>query len=149
MKSNRHTKIVELITKYPITTQEELLEYLKAEGFDVTQSTVSRDIKKLRLSKSLDQNGKYRYQAPQTKQSASGNGFLNIVDSSIISVEYALNMVVVKTYAGMAQAVCAAIDSMDHDAIMGTIAGDDTIFIVCKSEESARAYSNEFSGYVQ
>ncbi len=149
MKSNRHTKIVELIAKYPITTQEELLEYLKAEGFDVTQSTVSRDIKKLRLSKSLDQNGKYRYQAPVTKQNAGNTSFLNIVDSSVISVEYALNMVVVKTYAGMAQAVCAAIDSMEHNAIIGTIAGDDTIFIVCKSEEAARTYSGEFSGYVQ
>ncbi len=149
MKSNRHTKIVELIAKYPITTQEELLEYLKAEGFDVTQSTVSRDIKKLRLSKSLDQNGKYRYQAPVTKQNAGNTSFLSIVDSSVISVEYALNMVVVKTYAGMAQAVCAAIDSMEHNAIIGTIAGDDTIFIVCKSEEAARTYSGEFSGYVQ
>ena len=64
MKSNRHTKIVELINQFPITTQEELLEYLKEEGFDVTQSTVSRDIKKLRLTKALDSNGKYRYQVP-------------------------------------------------------------------------------------
>lgn len=148
MKSNRHTKIVELINKYPITTQDELLEYLKSEGFDVTQSTVSRDIKKLRLSKSLDPNGKYRYQAPSSNQITSKNGFLSLIDSSVISVEYAMNMVVVKTYAGMAQAVCAAFDSMDYDYVVGTIAGDDTIFIVCKNEESAKAYTNEFLSFV-
>ena len=148
MKSNRHTKIVELINKYPITTQDELLEYLKSEGFDVTQSTVSRDIKKLRLSKSLDPNGKYRYQAPSSNQITSKNGFLSLIDSSVISVEYAMNMVVVKTYAGMAQAVCAAFDSMQYESIVGTIAGDDTIFIVCKNEEAARAYTQEFLKYV-
>ncbi len=148
MKSNRHTKIVELINKYPITTQDELLEYLKSEGFDVTQSTVSRDIKKLRLSKSLDPNGKYRYQAPSSNQITSKNGFLSLIDSSVISVEYAMNMVVVKTYAGMAQAVCAAFDSMDYDYVVGTIAGDDTIFIVCKNEESAKAYTKEFLSFV-
>lgn len=148
MKSNRHTKIVELINKFPITTQEELLEYLKHEGFDVTQSTVSRDIKKLRLTKALDQNGKYRYQVPSQKITSAKNGFLSVVDTSVVSVEYAMNMVVVKTYAGMAQAVCAAFDSMEYDSIVGTIAGDDTIFIVCKTEESAKAYTQEFLKYV-
>ena len=148
MKSNRHTKIVELINRFPITTQEELLEYLKQEGFDVTQSTVSRDIKKLRLTKSLDSNGKYRYQAPSQNVVVSKNGFFNLVDSSVVSVDYAMNMVVVKTYAGMAQAVCAAFDSMQYEAIVGTIAGDDTIFIVCKNEEAARAYTQDFLKYV-
>lgn len=149
MKSNRHVKIVELINKYPINTQDELLEYLRAEGFDVTQSTVSRDIKKLRLSKALDSNGKYRYQAPQAKSHTSNNGFMSIVDTSVISVDYALNTVVIKTYSGMAQAVCAALDSMDYDSIVGTIAGDDTIFIVCRSEESAKEYTQEFLSFVQ
>lgn len=148
MKSNRHTKIVELINRFVITTQEELLEHLRAEGYDVTQSTVSRDIKKLRLTKSHDQNGKYRYQAPQDSQKGSHNGLLSIIDSSVISVERAMNMVVVKTYAGMAQAVCAALDSMNFDFVVGTIAGDDTIFVVLKSEESAKAYTQEFSKYV-
>lgn len=149
MKSNRHMKIVELINKYPITTQDELLEHLKAEGFDVTQSTVSRDIKKLRLSKSLDQNGKYRYQAPTSKSVSSQNGFIGIFDSSILSVEYAMNIVVIKTYSGMAQAVCASVDSMEYDSIVGTIAGDDTIFIVCKSEEMAKSCTHEFLRLVQ
>ena len=148
MKANRHTKIVELINRFPITTQEELLEYLKEEGFDVTQSTVSRDIKKLRLTKALDQNGKYRYQAPSQKVNTSKNGFFSLVDTSVTSVDYAMNMVVVKTYAGMAHAVCAAFDSMEFDSIVGTIAGDDTIFIVCKTEESAKAYTQEFLKYV-
>ncbi len=148
MKSNRHTKIVELINRFAITTQEELLQHLRAEGFDVTQSTVSRDIKKLRLTKSLDQNGKYRYQAPTNSVGSAKNGFSNLVDTSVVSVEYAVNMVVIKTYAGMAGAVCAALDSMQYDSVVGTIAGDDTIFIVCKSEESARTYTQEFLRYV-
>ncbi len=148
MKSNRHQIIVELINKYPITTQDELLEHLKKEGFDVTQSTVSRDIKKLRLTKALDSDGKYRYQAPAMKANVAKNGFLSLVDTSVVSVEYAMNIVVVKTYAGMAQAVCAAFDSMDYESVVGTIAGDDTIFIVCKNEESARNYTREFLKYV-
>lgn len=148
MKSNRHTKIVELIGKFAITTQDELLEYLRKEGFDVTQSTVSRDIKKLRLTKSLDSNGRYRYQAPAVASGSVKNGFLNLVDTSVVSVDYAVNMVVIKTYAGMAQAVCAALDSMQYDSVVGTIAGDDTIFIVCKSEDYARAYTQEFLRYV-
>ena len=148
MKSNRHTKIVELIGRFAITTQDELLEHLRAEGFDVTQSTVSRDIKKLRLTKSLDQNGRYRYQAPAVTSGSAKNGFLNLVDTSVVSVDYAVNMVVIKTYAGMAQAVCAALDSMQYDSVVGTIAGDDTIFIVCKSEEYARNYTQELLRYV-
>jgi len=148
MKSNRQTKIVELISKYPITTQDELMEYLRAEGFDVTQSTVSRDIKKLRLSKSLDSNGNYRYQSPQAVVSPQANGFVNLIDSSVVSVDYAMNTVVIKTYAGMAQAVCAALDSMNYESVVGTIAGDDTIFIVCKTEETARGYAKEFLRYV-
>ena len=144
MKSNRHAKIVELINKFVITTQEELLEYLKADGFDVTQSTVSRDIKKLRLTKSLDQSGKYRYQPPQLNSANTKTNFATLIDSSVISVDYAMNMVVVKTYAGMAQAVCAAFDSMQYEYVVGTIAGDDTIFIVCKNEDFAKKYSREF-----
>lgn len=144
MKSNRHAKIVELINKFVITTQEELLEYLKADGFDVTQSTVSRDIKKLRLTKSLDQSGKYRYQSPQSNSANTKTNFATLIDSSVISVDYAMNMVVVKTYAGMAQAVCAAFDSMQYEYVVGTIAGDDTIFIVCKNEDFAKKYSREF-----
>lgn len=144
MKSNRHAKIVELINKFVITTQEELLEYLKADGFDVTQSTVSRDIKKLRLTKSLDQSGKYRYQSPQSNAANTKTNFATLIDSSVISVDYAMNMVVVKTYAGMAQAVCAAFDSMQYEYVVGTIAGDDTIFIVCKNEDFAKKYSREF-----
>lgn len=144
MKSNRHAKIVELINKFVITTQEELLEYLKADGFDVTQSTVSRDIKKLRLTKSLDQSGKYRYQSPQLNAANTKTNFATLIDSSVISVDYAMNMVVVKTYAGMAQAVCAAFDSMQYEYVVGTIAGDDTIFIVCKNEDFAKKYSREF-----
>lgn len=148
MKSNRHNKIIELINKYAITTQDELLDYLKAEGFDVTQSTVSRDIKKLRLTKALDNNGNYRYQSHQSNSNNTKSNYDTLIDSSVISVQYAMNMVVIKTYAGMAQAVCAALDSMQSDSVIGTIAGDDTIFVVCQNEEAAKSYTEQFSDLI-
>ena len=107
MKLNRHQKILELIRLYPINTQEELLEKLRAEGYSVTQSTVSRDIKSLRLQKSLLGDGNYRYIAPEAKQNELKSGFSGILSSSVVSAEAAVNLVVVKTYSGMASAACA------------------------------------------
>ncbi len=139
MKVNRHQKIRELIKAYPINTQEELLEKLSAEGYSVTQSTVSRDIKSLRLQKSLSVDGKYRYIAPEV-QSDKKAGFEGILSSSVISAEVALNIVVVKTYAGMASAACAAIDSMHFNGVVGSLAGDDTIFIACTNNSTAEEF---------
>lgn len=139
MKVNRHQKIRELIKAYPINTQEELLEKLSAEGYSVTQSTVSRDIKSLRLQKSLSVDGKYRYIAPEV-QSDKKAGFEGILSGSVISAEVALNIVVVKTYAGMASAACAAIDSMHFNGVVGSLAGDDTIFIACTNNTAAEEF---------
>ncbi|MBE6794672.1 MAG: arginine repressor [Ruminococcaceae bacterium] len=139
MKVNRHQKIRELIKAYPINTQEELLEKLSAEGYSVTQSTVSRDIKSLRLQKSLSVDGKYRYIAPEV-QSDKKAGFEGILSGSVISAEVALNIVVVKTYAGMASAACAAIDSMHFNGVVGSLAGDDTIFIACTNNTTAEEF---------
>ncbi len=137
MKLNRHAKILELIKLYPITTQEELMQKLEEEGYSVTQSTVSRDIKTLRLQKSHAIDGKYRYSAPTGIQPDVKNGFSGILSGSVVSVELAQNIVVVKTFSGMASAACAAIDSMNLPQVVGSLAGDDTIFIACTDNDSA------------
>ena len=149
MKTNRHSKILELIAKYPITTQEELIEHLRSEGYDVTQSTVSRDIKQLRLSKTLLSDGKYRYQASAASERGIKNNFVQIFTTSFISCEAAQNIVVIKTMSGLAQAACAALDSLDNETIVGTIAGDDTIFVVLKDAQSAQACAEDFSRYIR
>ena len=148
MKSTRHNKILELINKYTITTQEELIEYLRADGYDVTQSTVSRDIKQLRLTKTLLADGKYRYQASPSADKGAKNNFSTIFSSSVISIECAMNIVVVKTFSGMAQAACAALDMMSFDMIVGTLAGEDTIMVVCKDAESALLCREDFLNYI-
>lgn len=137
MKVNRHTKILELIKSNPITTQEELLLKLREEGFNVTQSTVSRDIKTLRLQKSHSADGSYRYCAPTGAVADMKNGFEGILQGSVITVDTAQNIVVVKTYAGMASAACASIDAMNLPTVVGSLAGDDTIFIACTDNLSA------------
>ena len=148
MKTTRHNKILELINKYPITTQEELIDYLRADGYDVTQSTVSRDLKQLRLTKTLLPDGKYRYQASPSAEKGAQNNFGTIFSSSVISIESAMNIVVIKTFSGMAQAACAALDMMSFDNIVGTLAGEDTVMIVCKDIESAAACTKEFNEYL-
>lgn len=148
MKLNRHAKILELIKQYPITTQEELLHKLEEEGYSVTQSTVSRDIKTLRLQKSHAADGSYRYQAPSGAKHEIRNGFSGILSSSVISVDLAMNIVVVKTFSGMASAACAAIDSMELSSVVGSLAGDDTIFIACVDEASAAELRNNLKGII-
>lgn len=148
MKTTRHNKILELINKYAITTQEELIEYLRADGYDVTQSTVSRDIKQLRLTKTLLPDGKYRYQASPSSEKGAKNNFKSLFASSVISIERALNIVVIKTFSGMAQAACAALDMMSFEAVVGTLAGDDTIFVVCKDEKKAELCADTFNDYL-
>lgn len=148
MKTTRHNKILELINKYPITTQEELIEYLRADGYDVTQSTISRDIKQLRLTKALLADGKYRYQASPVTEKGAKNSFGSIFSSSVVSIDCAMNIVVVKTFSGMAQAACAAMDMMSFDDVVGTLAGEDTIMVVCRDEESARRCCDDFRKYI-
>lgn len=138
MKNQRHKKILEIISSSCIETQEELQKELVKSGFNVAQATVSRDIQELRLVKKADDNGVYRYFQSDNKDVR----FSNLLIQTIISVDYAVNMVVVKCHTGMAQAACAMIDSMNYNQILGTIAGDDTIFIMLKNEENARKLVN-------
>lgn len=138
MKSRRQAQIIELINKYPIETQEELIQRLQVCGFNVTQATVSRDIKELRLLKTLSPDGKYHYTSVAKSVSDVKNNFQSFFKSSVLSVKSAQNIIVIKTLSGMAQAVCASLDTVDFNEIMGTIAGDDTIFIVCPDEDKTR-----------
>lgn len=144
MKTRRHAKILELIKEYDIETQDELLKYLREAGFDVTQATVSRDIKELRLVKTLSRTGKYKYSTGSENVSDMSVKFYSFFSDSVISVEAAQNMVVIKTLSGMAQAVCAAMDTMLWQGFIGTLAGEDTIFIVCQTEALAQETQEEF-----
>ena len=137
MKTRRKATILDIINKYPVETQEELLLRLKENGFNVTQATVSRDIKELRLLKSLSPDGKYRYTSIKKSASDFQGNMHNFFNNSVVSIKSAQNMVVIKTLAGMASALCASIDSMDFDGLVGTIAGDDTILMICSDNDTA------------
>ena len=137
MKTKRHSKILELISERDINTQEELLAYLKDAGFDVTQATVSRDIKELRLIKTMVSDGKYRYASSVSDSNADIGTKYAVFSQSTKSVDCAGNMVVVKCFNGMANAACAVLDAMNHEGVVGTLAGDDTIFVLMRDEKSA------------
>lgn len=141
MKKRRQAKILELIANNEIETQEELQDYLLKYGFEVTQATISRDIKELRLVKDLSSKGRYVYSTGKKRKNNVAYRAGGIFNESIISIDYALNTIVIKCFAGMANAACAAIDSMEHDEVLGTIAGDDTIFMLCRSEETAAEFT--------
>ena len=135
MKVNRHAKILELINKYQIETQEELAERLNAEGFKVTQATVSRDIRNLKLTKIPAENGKQRYAVHQSSDNGFGERYIRVLKEGFVSMDMAQNMLVIKTVAGMANAVCAALDAMEWKEIVGSVAGDDTIMCAVRSVE--------------
>lgn len=138
MKSTRQGKILELINEFSIETQEELLLKLSEDGFNVTQATVSRDIKELRLHKALTSDGRYCYTSVVKSVNDVRSNFYGFFKNSVTSVVNAENIIVIKTMAGMAQAVCASLDTIGYNQIVGTIAGEDTIFAVCSSADTAR-----------
>ena len=143
MKDRRHDVILEIISEKPVSTQEILIELLAERGIKTTQATLSRDIQQLSLVKQRDENGVYRYTLP-----AAAVAEKSIFAESVISVDYAMNTIVLKCRAGMAQGTCAAIDSVNHEGIVGTIAGDDTIFILVRSEADAKKLSKKFKSEV-
>lgn len=137
MKVKRQSKILELIRENDIETQEMLADLLNKAGFNVTQATVSRDIRELKLTKATMQSGKQKYVATAKESSFVTERLNRVFRDGIVSIDYAQNIVVIKTLIGMAMAVAAALDSMENSEIMGTIAGDDTIFCVVKNESRA------------
>lgn len=144
MKPNRQAKILQLIESKDIETQEQLLNELEACGFSTTQATISRDIKELRIIKELGSNGIYRYSTASRQSEVTSTAKLNsIFRQCVISCDHAQNIVVIKTMPGMASAACSAIDNMDLDMIIGTLAGDDTAFLLLKDASSASALCND------
>lgn len=138
MKQTRHIRIVELIEKYDIETQEELAEYLKKDGFAVTQATVSRDIRELKLTKIPTGNGRQKYAVLRQDDSHLGDKYIRVLKECFVSMDSAQNILVIKTGVGMAMAVAAAIDAMKFEEIVGSIAGDDTIMMAIRTVEDTQ-----------
>ena len=137
MKNSRQQKILELIKEYDIDTQDTLMRRLAEAGFNVTQTTVSRDIRQLDLVKGITSKGTYKYIAPDVGRE-SGIPVLNsAITDSVTKIDSACNIVVVKTFPGMANAIAVCVDSLYHDDIVGSVAGDDTILLVAKTAEAA------------
>lgn len=145
MKNARQQKILEIIEKYDIDTQDALIKRLAEEGYIVTQTTVSRDIRQLNLIKGISVNGTYKYIAPGSVMSNEGRTpVLNsAITDAVIRVEAAGHIVVVRTYSGMANAIAVCFDSLNRDDIVGSVAGDDTILLVVKTSEGALRLERE------
>ena len=141
MKSQRHARILELVSKYEIETQEDMMTRLLEDGFKVTQATVSRDLKELKLTKTLTARGTYRYAVNTARQHTGSVKLNNAMVDSIIQVDYSLNNVVIKTYPGLANAVASGVDALNMHSILGCVAGDDTIIIITRDEESSAELS--------
>ncbi|MDR2648010.1 MAG: hypothetical protein LBB67_07820 [Oscillospiraceae bacterium] len=143
MKNQRRKLILKAVREEEITTQEQLREYLLDHGVCATQATVSRDIRDLRLIKTKRGNGKTTYEAPQATATADLLVYQMILNNSLLSADYAGNIVCVRCGAGMAQGACAAIDAIKMQGVVGTLAGEDTIFILCRDEAQARIVMDE------
>lgn len=146
MKTKRQKIILDLITKTEIETQEELQAKLKETGYDVTQATISRDIRELGLVKVTSAGGKYKYSPNAAKEKESiSDKFSSILSQAAHSVDYAKNMVVIKTYTGMGSAAGAAIDSMELPGVIGSLAGDDTLLVITRDDETAERICDSIS----
>ena len=149
MKRLRQEKMLELISKYEIDTQDDLIELLRENGFEVTQATVSRDIRELKISKMTTGRGTYRYVLPKQTAPTSNMKFNSALMDALIGVDYACNIIVIKTQAGLANAVAVGLDSMHLENILGCVAGDDTILLVTRSEDAARQIADRFHDIIR
>lgn len=149
MKSRRHFAIRDILASEHIETQEGLCEALGKRGYDVTQATVSRDIKELRLIKIPDQNG-YHYALPDTHSpKGSYERLKRVFKDSVIKLDYSENIIIIKTLPGTAQPVGSVIDAMDNPHILGNVAGDDTIFVLIKPIETVLTILNDFRSILE
>lgn len=145
MKSNRHQKIIELVDNYEIETQEELADRLREEGFQVTQATVSRDIRALKLSKVSCGTGRQKYVAVPQNDTHLSEKYIRVLKDGFVSMDKAQNILVIKTVSGMAMAVAAAVDAMEMEEIVGSIAGDDTIMAAVRTTEDTQKVMDKIS----
>ena len=148
MKKNRHDKIIELINNYEVETQEQLASLLKDSGYDVTQATVSRDIRQMKLTKQVTPDGRQKYVYTTADPEVMHDKYVSVIKAGYVSMDVAGNLLVIRTVSGMAMAVAAAIDALDMPEIIGCIAGDDTIFVAMKSEEIARELMDRYKGFL-
>ncbi len=142
-RKERQAQILRLITEYQISTQDDLIRRLTEDGVQVTQATISRDLKELKLVKKVGSDGRSYYSLGTTDRELHQERYDSILAGAILSVDYALNTCVVKTHVGMASAAGAALDALDFKGVVGTLAGDDTIFVLCRTEERAEAFCQE------
>ncbi len=145
MKISRQSKIIELITKYDIETQEDLADRLMKDGYNVTQATVSRDIRELKLTKVALDGGRQKYIILQKTESGMSEKYARVLKDGFVSMDMAQNILVIKTVSGMAMAVAAALDSIQISSIVGCIAGDDTIMCAIRSVEDTVAVMERLS----
>lgn len=138
MKKGRHQKIIEIVENHDVETQEELAAYLKEAGYDVTQATVSRDIRALKLSKVPTGHGSQKYIVIKRDDHLLGDKYIRVLRDGFVSMDMAQNILVVKTVSGMAMAVAAALDAMKFKEIVGSIAGDDTIMMAVRTVEETK-----------
>lgn len=143
MKNNRQQTILQIINSADIETQDMLLQKLLERGFSVTQATVSRDIKKMGLVKEADPSGKYRYVCHKTELPQQSAKYVNILKETMTGIVSANNLVVIKTYPGMANAAAAAFDSIFKSDVLGSIAGDDTVFVATATAEVATSLAQQ------
>ena len=148
MKNARQNKILELIDEYEISTQEALIQKLAEHGFDSTQTTISRDIRQLRLIKGPTGRGTYKYVAPEVRKGNDAPGHNSALTDAVLKIEAAQNLIVIKTMAGMANAIAVCVDSLHIKDIIGSVAGDDTILLVFKTNEKAEAIEAELKNVV-
>lgn len=149
MKNKRQEKILELIAKYEIETHDDMISRLRDDGYNVTQATISRDMRELKLTKVLTSRGTYKYTVNNSRHHANNVKFNNAVVDSIVRVDYAGNNIVLKTYPGMAQAVASSVDALNVDDILGCVGGDDTIIIVTRDEESSAEISEKIKELIK
>ncbi len=150
-KQERLQMILRLIEEHPINRQEELLRYLRQEGFDVTQATVSRDIRELCLVKAAAEDGSYRYAANRSERTSNSKNisrFETIFRESVLNADHAGHIVLIKCYNGMANAACEVFDAMNWPSVVGTLSGDDTFFVLMRTEHDAKEICSKLSRYI-
>ncbi len=148
MKYNRQEQIISLISEYEIETQEELSEKLRERGYMVTQATISRDIREMKLIKIAGSGGKSRYAMPKHIETRLSAKFRNLLIETVEDFDSANNIIVVKTFAGMASGAAAAIDSMERGDVVGSVAGDDTVIVIMRNNDSADLFIHELKSII-
>lgn len=149
MKKTRHEKILEIIQDYDVETQEDLAVRLREAGFNVTQATVSRDIREMQLSKVSAGNGNQKYAELKKDDNYIGDKYTRVLRDGFVSMDMAMNILVIKTVSGMAMAVAAALDEIRFAEVVGCIAGDDTIFVAVRTVEETQELMNKIQGLMK